>query len=88
MTDEAHVTVEVEIEPATAFDLFTRDIAAWWRADRSLWGRRRAGHLRARRRRAGPRGRHRDRRGSRPGSPGRASVFSYGGHRRRGPVRG
>ena len=35
---EAHVTVEVEVDPATAFDLFTRDIAAWWRADRSLWG--------------------------------------------------
>ncbi len=35
---EAHVTVEVEVDPATAFDMFTRDIAAWWRADRSLWG--------------------------------------------------
>jgi uncharacterized protein DUF4440/activator of Hsp90 ATPase-like protein len=35
---EAHVTVEVEVDPATAFDLFTRDIAAWWRVDRSLWG--------------------------------------------------
>lgn len=35
---EAHVAVEVEVDPATAFDLFTRDIAAWWRADRSLWG--------------------------------------------------
>lgn len=35
---EAHVTVEVEVDPATAFDLFTRDIAVWWRADRSLWG--------------------------------------------------
>ena len=38
MTETAHVTVEVEVDPATAFDLFTRDIAAWWRADRSLWG--------------------------------------------------
>ncbi len=37
MTD-ANVTVEVAVDPATAFDLFTRDIAAWWRADRSLWG--------------------------------------------------
>lgn len=35
---EAGVAVEVEVDPATAFDLFTRDIAAWWRADRSLWG--------------------------------------------------
>ncbi len=35
---EANVAVEVEVDPATAFDLFTRDIAAWWRADRSLWG--------------------------------------------------
>jgi hypothetical protein len=35
---EAHATVEVEVDPATAFDLFTRDIAAWWRVDRSLWG--------------------------------------------------
>jgi len=37
MTD-AHVMVEVAVDPATAFDLFTRDIAAWWRADRSLFG--------------------------------------------------
>ncbi|HEX6352290.1 DUF4440 domain-containing protein [Actinophytocola sp.] len=35
---EAHVTVEVEVDPAAAFELFTRDIAAWWRVDRSLWG--------------------------------------------------
>lgn len=35
---EANVAVEVEVDPATAFDLFTRDIATWWRADRSLWG--------------------------------------------------
>jgi hypothetical protein len=35
---EAGVAVEVEVDPATAFDLFTSDIAAWWRADRSLWG--------------------------------------------------
>jgi hypothetical protein len=35
---EAHVTVEVEVDPATAFDVFTRDIAAWWQVDRSLWG--------------------------------------------------
>jgi hypothetical protein len=38
MTTEAHVAVEVEVDPAAAFDMFTRDIAAWWRADRSLWG--------------------------------------------------
>jgi len=35
---EANVAVEVEVDPATAFDLFTRDIATWWRTDRSLWG--------------------------------------------------
>ncbi|MGB3440016.1 MAG: hypothetical protein WBA97_14820 [Actinophytocola sp.] len=42
---EAGVAVEVEVDPATAFDLFTRDIAAWWRTDRSLWGET-AGELR------------------------------------------
>ncbi len=36
MTDEAHVTVEVEIAPAAAFDVFTRETGAWWRADRTL----------------------------------------------------
>jgi hypothetical protein len=35
---EAHAIVEVELDPATAFDVFTREIAAWWRADRGLWG--------------------------------------------------
>ncbi len=38
MTDEAHVSVEVEIAPAAAFDVFTRETGAWWRADRSLHG--------------------------------------------------
>lgn len=42
MTD-ANVTVDVEVDPAAAFDLFTRDIAAWWRSDRALWGD--GGHL-------------------------------------------
>lgn len=37
MSDDAHVEIEVDVEPATAFDVFTRDIAAWWRRDRSLW---------------------------------------------------
>jgi len=36
MTTEAHVTVEVEIAPAAAFDVFTRETGAWWRTDRSL----------------------------------------------------
>ncbi|WP_291414588.1 DUF4440 domain-containing protein [Actinophytocola sp.] len=38
MTDEAFVTVDVGIEPAAAFDVFTRETGAWWRKDRSLWG--------------------------------------------------
>ncbi len=38
MTDEAHASVEVEIEPAAAFELFTRETGAWWRADRSISG--------------------------------------------------
>ena len=38
MNDEARVSVEVEIEPAAAFDVFTRETGAWWRADRSLQG--------------------------------------------------
>ncbi len=36
MTDEAHAIVEVEIEPAAAFEVFTRETGAWWRTDRSL----------------------------------------------------
>lgn len=43
---QAHVTVEVDVDPAAAFELFTRDIAAWWRVDRSLWGDRAGGELR------------------------------------------
>jgi hypothetical protein len=35
MIDEAGVVVEVEVDPATAFDVFTREAAAWWRRD--LW---------------------------------------------------
>lgn len=37
MTDEAHVSVEVGIEPSDAFDVFTRETGAWWRTDRALW---------------------------------------------------
>lgn len=38
MTEEAHVSVEVGVEPAAAFDVFTRETSAWWRKDRALWG--------------------------------------------------
>jgi uncharacterized protein DUF4440 len=38
MTDEVQVSVEVGISPATAFDVFTRETGAWWRAGRSLRG--------------------------------------------------
>jgi uncharacterized protein (TIGR02246 family) len=38
MTDEANASVEVGVEPAAAFDLFTRETGAWWRVDRSLGG--------------------------------------------------
>jgi hypothetical protein len=34
--DEAHVSVEVDIDPAAAFEIFTRETGAWWRTDRSL----------------------------------------------------
>ena len=30
--------VEVEVDPHTAFDVFTSEAAAWWNRDRSLWG--------------------------------------------------
>jgi uncharacterized protein DUF4440 len=36
MTDEAHASIEVEIEPVAAFDVFTRETGAWWRTDRVL----------------------------------------------------
>lgn len=38
MTNEAGVIVEVEVDPRTAFDVFTSEAAAWWHRDRSLWG--------------------------------------------------
>jgi hypothetical protein len=38
VTDEAYASVEVDIEPAAAFEVFTRETGAWWRADRSLSG--------------------------------------------------
>ncbi len=36
MTEEAGVIVEVEVDPHTAFDVFTSEAAAWW--NRDLWG--------------------------------------------------
>lgn len=39
MTEEAHVSVEVVVEPAAAFDVFTRETNARWRKDRALLGR-------------------------------------------------
>ena len=38
MNDEAGVIVEVEVDPATAFEVFTQEASAWWHRDRSLWG--------------------------------------------------
>jgi Domain of unknown function (DUF4440) len=38
VTDEANASVEVGVEPAAAFELFTRETGAWWRVDRSLGG--------------------------------------------------
>lgn len=38
MTDEAVAIVEVEVDPATAFEVFTTEASAWWHRDRSLWG--------------------------------------------------
>jgi hypothetical protein len=38
MTGEAHVSIDVGIGPVEAFDVFTRETGAWWRADRSLAG--------------------------------------------------
>jgi ketosteroid isomerase-like protein len=38
MTDEAGAIVEVGISPGEAFDVFTNETGAWWRADRSLTG--------------------------------------------------
>lgn len=38
MNDEAWASIDVEVEPVAAFDLFTRETGAWWRADRSLHG--------------------------------------------------
>lgn len=35
---EASVIVDVEVDPATAFAVFTREAKLWWRGDRSLWG--------------------------------------------------
>jgi hypothetical protein len=36
MNDEAQVTVDVGVEPAAAFEIFTRETGVWWRTDRSL----------------------------------------------------
>ena len=38
MSDEAGVIVEVEVDPATAFEVFTEEASAWWHRDRALWG--------------------------------------------------
>ena len=38
MNDEAGVIVEVEVDPATAFEVFTSEAAQWWHRDRSLFG--------------------------------------------------
>lgn len=38
MTDEAGVIVEVEVDPATAFEVFTEETSAWWNRDRGLFG--------------------------------------------------
>lgn len=35
---EAGAIVEVDIDPSTAFEVFTAEASAWWRRDRSLWG--------------------------------------------------
>jgi Domain of unknown function (DUF4440)/Activator of Hsp90 ATPase homolog 1-like protein len=35
---EAGVVVEVEVDPATAFEVFTEETAAWWQRDRGLFG--------------------------------------------------
>ena len=37
--NEAHASVEVQVAPAAAFEIFTRETGAWWRADRSLTNR-------------------------------------------------
>lgn len=38
MRDEAGVVVEVEVDPATAFEVFTEETSAWWHRDRALFG--------------------------------------------------
>jgi ketosteroid isomerase-like protein len=38
MNDEAGVIVEVEVDPVTAFQVFTEETSAWWHRDRSLFG--------------------------------------------------
>jgi Domain of unknown function (DUF4440) len=38
VSDEAHASVEVEVDPAAAFEIFTSETGAWWRADRSISG--------------------------------------------------
>ena len=40
-------SVEVRVDPATAFDLYTREINRWWKRDSWYWNdRRRARGLR------------------------------------------
>lgn len=38
MSAEAGVIVEVEVDPATAFEVFTGEAGQWWHRDRSLFG--------------------------------------------------
>lgn len=46
MRDEASAIVEVDVDPETAFEVFTREAEAWWRRDRSLFGPGAAGAMR------------------------------------------
>jgi hypothetical protein len=43
---EAGAIVEVEVDPATAFEVFTSEASAWWHRDRSLFGPDAAGVMR------------------------------------------
>jgi ketosteroid isomerase-like protein len=43
---EAGAIVEVEVDPATAFEVFTSEASAWWHRDRALFGPDAAGVMR------------------------------------------
>lgn len=75
---EAGVVVEVEVDPVTAFAVFTEETAAWWQRDRGLFGA--TGTLRFE---PGPGGRLLSDNGAEVGrvsvwEPGPRLVFSYG----------